>query len=73
MNKLKLCAIGECMIEIANLSSNNFIQSFAGDTLNFLSYLNKKNINVDYLTSVGKGKINRDFFSLLKLKKFQEN
>jgi len=69
MNKFKLCAIGECMIEIANLSSNNFIQSFAGDTLNFLSYLNKKNINVDYLTSVGKGEINRDFFSLLKLKK----
>jgi len=69
MLKTKICSIGECMIEITNTYNNNFQQSFAGDTLNFCSYLNKKNFNVDYLSSVGKSEINKDFFNLLKSKK----
>jgi len=69
MLKTKICSIGECMIEITNTYNNNFQQSFAGDTLNFCSYLNKKNFDVDYLTSIGKSEINKDFFNLLKSKK----
>jgi len=69
MYKFKLCAIGECMIEIANIKDNKFIQSFAGDTLNFLSYLNKERINVDYLTSISNSEINKNFFHFLKSKK----
>ena len=66
MSKIKICAIGESMIEITNIQGSKFVQSFAGDTLNFLSYLNKKNISADYLTAVGGSKINKDFFYLLK-------
>ena len=43
MLKTKICSISECMIEITNIYNNNFQLSFAGDTLNFCSYLNKKN------------------------------
>ena len=72
MLKTKICSIGECMIEITNTYNSNFQQSFAGDTLNFCSYLNKKNFNVDYLSSVGKSEINKDFFNLLKAKKISK-
>ena len=72
MLKTKICSIGECMIEIINTYNNNFQQSFAGDTLNFCSYLNKKIFNVDYLSSVGKSEINKDFFNLLKSKKISK-
>ena len=72
MLKTKICSIGECMIEITNTYNNNFQQSFAGDTLNFCSYLNKKIFNVDYLSSVGKSEINKDFFNLLKSKKISK-
>ena len=54
MSKIKFCSVGECMLEVANINKNKYIQSFAGDTLNFASYLDKKIIDVDYLTSVGK-------------------
>ena len=52
MKKINFCSIGECMIEIANTKNNHFIQSFAGYTLNFSAYLDKKKIKVDYLTSI---------------------
>ena len=65
MSKIKFCSIGECMLEVANINKNKYIQSFAGDTLNFANYVNKKIIDVDYLTSVGKSEINKIFFKLL--------
>ena len=65
MKKINFCSIGECMIEIANTKNNHFIQSFAGDTLNFSAYLDKKKIKVDYLTSIGKSKINKNTSGLL--------
>ena len=40
--KTKICSVGECMIEIANTKNNIFQQSFAGDTLNFCNYIDKK-------------------------------
>mgnify|MGYP001162775502 FL=1 len=69
MKKINFCSIGECMIEIANIKNNHFIQSFAGDTLNFSAYLDKKKIKVDYLTSIGKSKINKNLFDIFRLKK----
>ena len=69
MKKINFCSIGECMIEIAKTKNNHFIQSFAGDTLNFSAYLDKKKIKVDYLTSIGKSKINKNLFDIFKLKK----
>ena len=34
MKKIKLCSIGECMVEISNIKNNIYKQSIAGDTLN---------------------------------------
>ena len=53
MPKMKLCSIGECMIELVNIKNELYFQSFAGDTLNFAAYLNKKIISVDYLSAIG--------------------
>ena len=44
--KTKICSVGECMIEIANTKNNIFQQSFAGDTLNFCNYIDKKYFDV---------------------------
>ena len=40
--KINVCSIGEAMIEISNVKNNLYNQSFAGDTLNFCNYLDKK-------------------------------
>ena len=52
--KTKICSVGECMIEIANTKNNIFQQSFAGDTLNFCNYIDKKYFDVSFLTAIGK-------------------
>ena len=39
--KIKICAIGECMMELSSAKNALYKQSIAGDTLNFSSYLDK--------------------------------
>ena len=46
MKKIKLCSIGECMVEISNIKNNIYKQSIAGDTLNFCAYLDKSYFDV---------------------------
>ena len=40
--KIKIFAIGECMMELTNAKHALYSQSIAGDTLNFTSYLDKR-------------------------------
>jgi 2-dehydro-3-deoxygluconokinase len=52
----RLLAIGECMVEMAPLSSGAFDMGFAGDTLNTAWYARQiagPDIDVSYLTAVG--------------------
>jgi len=67
--KIKICAIGECMMEFSNLDKNLYNQSIAGDTLNFSSYLDKKIFSTFYLTAIGISDISQKVLNFLKQEK----
>ena len=66
--KINVCSIGEAMIEISNVKNNLYNQSFAGDTLNFCNYLDKKKLNAFFLSAIGKSEINQSLLDFLKSK-----
>ena len=70
--KINVCSIGEAMIEISNIKNSLYNQSFAGDTLNFCNYLDKKKLNA-FLSAIGKSEINQSLLDFVKSKKFQQN
>ena len=67
--KINVCSIGEAMIEISNIKNSLYNQSFAGDTLNFCNYLDKKKLNVFFLSAIGKSEINQSLLDFVKSKK----
>ena len=67
--KTKICSIGEAMIEISNIKDSFYNQSFAGDTLNFCNYLDKKKLNAFFLSAIGKSEINQSLLKFVKSKK----
>ncbi|MDC2978627.1 PfkB family carbohydrate kinase [Pelagibacteraceae bacterium] len=67
--KISVCSIGEAMIEISNIKNSLYNQSFAGDTLNFCNYLDKKKINAFFLSAIGKSEINQSLLDFARSKK----
>ena len=67
--KINVCSIGEAMIEISNIKNSLYNQSFAGDTLNFCNYLDKKKLNAFFLSAIGKSEINQSLLDFVKSKK----
>ena len=67
--KTKICSIGEAMIEISNIKDSFYNQSFAGDTLNFCNYLDKRKLNAFFLSAIGKSEINQSLLEFIKSKK----
>ena len=66
--KINVCSIGEAMIEISNIKNSFYNQSFAGDTLNFCNYLDKKKLNAFFLSAIGKSEINQSLLDFVKSK-----
>ena len=66
--KINVCSIGEAMIEISNIKNRLYNQSFAGDTLNFCNYLDKKKLNAFFLSAIGKSEINQSLLDFVKSK-----
>ena len=60
---MRICSIGECMIELSNIEHNIFRQNFAGDTANSAIYLSRLGAKSSYISSTGK-----DFLSKKMLK-----
>ena len=58
--KIKICAIGECMMELSNAKNALYSQSIAGDTLNFISYLDKKIFDTSYFSAVGSSEVSKN-------------
>jgi len=71
--KIKICAIGECMLEFTNIKKDCYNQSIAGDTLNFSSYLDKKIFDTSFLTAIGTSEISNRTFNFLKKKYINTN
>ena len=67
--KINVCSIGEAMIEISNIKNSLYNQSYAGDTLNFCNYLDKKKLNAFFLSAIGKSEINQSLLNFVKSKK----
>ena len=67
--KINVCSIGEAMIEISNIKNSMYNQSFAGDTLNFCNYLDKKKLNAFFLSAIGKSEINKSLLNFVRSKK----
>ncbi len=66
--KINVCSIGEAMIEISNIKNSLYNQSFAGDTLNFCNYLDKKKLNAFFLSAIGKSEINQSLLDFIRSK-----
>ena len=66
--KINVCSIGEAMIEISNIKNSLYNQSFAGDTLNFCNYLDKKKLNAFFLSAIGKSEINQSLLDFITSK-----
>ena len=56
------------MLEISNIKNSLYNQSFAGDTLNFCNYLDKKKLNAFFLSAIGKSEINQSLLDFVKSK-----
>ena len=50
---MRICSIGECMIELSNIDENTYKLSYAGDTANSAIYLSRLGAKSSYITSVG--------------------
>lgn len=71
--KIKICAIGECMMELTNAKKKLYSQSIAGDTLNFTSYLDKNIFDTSYFTAVGRSEISKRVINFLHKQKIKTN
>ena len=62
---MRICSIGECMIEISHHTNNTYNFSFAGDTANTAIYLSRLGAQSAYITSVGNDKLSKKMISFL--------
>ena len=71
--KIKICSIGECMMELSNAKNALYSQSIAGDTLNFSSYLDKNIFDTSYFTAIGTSEISKRVKRFLQKQKIKTN
>jgi 2-dehydro-3-deoxygluconokinase len=50
---VRVACIGECMIELSELTDGSLTRSYGGDTLNTALYMARLGIPVDYVTALG--------------------
>lgn len=69
MTVMRICAIGECMVELAPAPGGLFRMGFAGDTFNTAWYLRRiapADWSVAYLTGVGDDAISADLLAFIE-------
>ena len=60
---MRICSIGECMIEISHNIQNKYVFSYAGDTANTAIYLSRLGADSAYITSVGNDRLSKKMIS----------
>ena len=63
---MRICSIGECMIELSPENKNKYVLGYAGDTANTAIYLARLGASTSYITSIG-----NDIFSESMIKSLQ--
>ena len=66
---MRICSIGECMIELSNIEQNIFKLAHAGDTANTSIYLSRLGAKSSYFTSVGTDYLSEKLIKFLKNEK----
>ena len=66
---MRICSIGECMIELSNIEHNIFRQNFAGDTANSAIYLSRLGAKSSYISSTGKDFLSKKMLKFLNYEK----
>ena len=66
---MRICSIGECMIELSNIDENTYKLSYAGDTANSAIYLSRLGAKSSYITSVGNDLLSKKMVNFLKKEK----
>ena len=66
---MRICSIGECMVELNSSKHNSYNLTFAGDTGNTAVYLSRLGAKTYYLTSIGKDKLSNRMEEFLQKEK----
>ena len=66
---MRICSIGECMIELSNINENTYKLSYAGDTANSAIYLSRLGAKSSYITSIGNDLLSKKMVNFLKKEK----
>ena len=70
---MRICSIGECMIELSSTNKDQYSLGFAGDTANTAIYLSRLGASSSYITSVGNDKLSKKMISFLRKEKVKTN
>ncbi|PPR54817.1 MAG: 2-dehydro-3-deoxygluconokinase [Alphaproteobacteria bacterium MarineAlpha5_Bin6] len=63
---MRICSIGECMVELNPAKNNNYNLTFAGDTGNTAVYLSRLGAKTYYMTSIGTDKLSKKMEAFLQ-------
>ena len=70
---MRICSIGECMIEFSNKENNKYNFGYAGDTANSAIYLSRMGAKSSYITSIGNDILSKKMIDFLKEEKVKTN
>ena len=56
---MRICSIGECMIEFSNTEGDVFKFGYAGDTANSAIYLSRLGAKSSFISSVGNDELSK--------------
>ena len=70
---MKVCCIGECMVEFSSGLQGGYDQSFAGDTANTAIYLSRLGAKTSYFTAIGNDSLSKKMIIFLKKEKINTN
>ncbi len=68
---MRICSIGECMVEFSNIQKDIFKLGYAGDTANSAIYLSRLGAKSSFVSSIGSDDFSNKMLTFLKKEKVQ--
>ena len=70
---MRICSIGECMIELSSTNNGKYTLGYAGDSANTAIYLSRLGAHSSYITSVGNDKFSKSMINFFEKEKVKTN
>ena len=70
---MRICSIGECMIELSSTNNGKYTLGYAGDSANTAIYLSRLGAHSSYITSVGNDKFSKSMINFFDKEKVKTN